>query len=108
MGTTKKDTFNVDQLEIAQLAKALSHPARIAILDYIIASKACICGEIVDEIGLAQATISQHLKELKKIGIIKGDISGTKTCYCINDERWCEIQEKLTSFFKNYPILKCC
>lgn len=108
MGTDKKDSFNKNQLEIAQLSKALSHPARIAILEYIIATESCICGEIVDEIGLAQATISQHLKELKKVGIIQGNISGTKTCYCINEERWVEIQDKLASFFKNYPILKCC
>jgi ArsR family transcriptional regulator len=108
MGINKKDIFNQNQLEIALLSKALSHPARIAILEYIMASESCICGEIVNEIGLAQATISQHLKELKKIGIIKGNISGTKTCYCINEERWIEIQNKLSSFFKNYPILKCC
>lgn len=108
MGLNKKDIFNQKQLEIAQLSKALSHPARIAILEYIMKSESCICGEIVDEIGLAQATISQHLKALKKIGIIKGNITGTKTCYCINENKWIEIQDKLASFFNTYPILKCC
>ena len=108
MDVNKKDIFNDKQQEIAELAKALSNPVRIAILEYIIASESCICGEIVSEIGLAQATISQHLKALKKVGIIQGNISGTKTCYCINDKRWTEIQEILASFFKNYPVLKCC
>ncbi len=108
MESNRKGNFTESQLEIAELAKALSNPARIAILEYLIQSKSCICGEIVDEIGLAQATISQHLKALKKIGIIQGDISGTKTCYCINEERWSEIQEKLANFFKTFPILKCC
>jgi len=108
MDVNKKDIFNDKQQEIAELAKALSNPVRIAILEYIIASESCICGDIVSEIGLAQATISQHLKALKKVGIIQGNISGTKTCYCINHMRWSEIQDKLTSFFKTYPVLKCC
>ena len=108
MNANKQDIYTNKQQEIAELAKALSNPARIAILEYIIASDSCICGEIVDEIGLAQATISQHLKALKKVGIIKGNIAGTKTCYCIDDKRWTEIQNTLSSFFKNYPVLKCC
>ena len=108
MGSIKNDIFNEKQVEIAGLAIALSNPARIAILEYIMKSDSCICGEIVNEVGLAQATISQHLKELKKIGIIQGNISGTKTCYCIDEVKWNEIQEKLMSFFKTYPILKCC
>jgi len=104
MESNIKNKFTENQLEIAELSKALSNPSRIAILEYLIASKSCICGEIVNEIGLAQATISQHLKELKKIGIIQGNISGTKTCYCINEDRWIEIQNKLANFFKTYPI----
>jgi len=108
MESNRKDNFTENQFEIAELAKALSNPARIAILEFLIKSESCICGEIVNEIGLAQATISQHLKALKKIGIIQGNISGTKTCYCINEERWTEIQEKLSNFFKTYPVLKCC
>jgi predicted transcriptional regulator len=108
MNSIKKEVFSQQQQEIAELAKALANPVRVAILEYIIASESCICGEIVNEIGLAQATISQHLKALKQVGIIQGNISGTKTCYCINDKRWREIQEKLASFFKNYPVLKCC
>jgi len=108
MGSDKKDKFTTQQQEIAMLTKALGNPARIAILEFIINSKSCICGDIVNEVGLAQATISQHLKELKKVGIIQGQISGTKTCYCINEDKWAEIQQKLTSFFKTYPITKCC
>jgi len=104
MGNQLNDNFTENQFEIAELAKALSNPARIAILEYIIQSESCICGQIVNEIGLAQATISQHLKALKKIGIIQGNISGTKTCYCINEDRWTEIQDKLANFFKTYPI----
>jgi DNA-binding transcriptional ArsR family regulator len=108
MGSHKKDNFTENQFEIAEFAKALSNPARIAILDYLIQTESCICGDIVNEIGLAQATISQHLKALKNIGIIKGNISGTKTCYCINEDKWNEIQEKMSVFFKTFPILKCC
>ncbi len=91
MGLTKEEIFTDEQNYISSIAKALGHPARIAILENILQKNACICGDLVEDIGLAQATISQHLKELKKIGIIHGSIEGTKVCYCINQDKWKEI-----------------
>ena len=99
MGITKTDIFSKTQNGLASIAKVLGHPARIAILQHIIATKACICGDLVNEIGLAQPTISQHLKELKNIGIIQGTIEGTSVCYCIDTNRWAEIKTTLEGFF---------
>lgn len=99
MGLTKTQIFNASQNELASIFKVLGHPARIAILQHISAQNACICNDIVEEIGLAQPTISQHLKELKRIGLIEGEIDGTKVCYCINRKRWKEVQVLLNSFF---------
>lgn len=99
MGTSKTTIFNNHQNELAQIAKVLGHPARVAILEHISKINACICTDLVDEIGLAQATISQHLKELKKIGLINGSISGKKICYCVDTNRWKEIQLLLNQFF---------
>ncbi len=110
MGITKSDIFNKEQNELALLFKVLGHPARIAIIQYIIQQPACICNDLVEELGLAQATISQHLKELKQIGIIQGTIEGTSICYCIHDEMWNQIKEKIADFFDE-PIRrnqKCC
>jgi len=84
MGLTKSEIFTEEQNQIATIAKAFAHPARVAILQHIINSNTCICGDLVEEIGLAQATISQHLRELKNIGLIKGNIEGTSVCYCID------------------------
>lgn len=98
MGLTKTEIFSVEQNELASIAKVLGHPARIAILQQIIKSESCICGDLVNEIGLAQPTVSQHLKELKNIGLIKGDIEGTSVCYCINNEKW----EKVKSLFSDF------
>ena len=98
MGLTKTEKFTDAQNNIAQIAKVLGHPARIAILQHIIKIDQCICGDLVDEIGLAQPTISQHLKELKNIGIIQGNIEGTSVCYCINQEKWNYIAALFTSF----------
>lgn len=88
MGLTKTEKFTARQNQLASFAKALAHPARVAILEYLLAHKACICGDLVDELPLAQATVSQHLKELKAIGIIKGEIEGTSVCYCIDPQVW--------------------
>ena len=87
MGITKSQIFTQEQNKLAQIAKVLGHPARIAILEHIMKSNACICNDLVSEIGLAQATISQHLKELKSIGIISGSIEGKSICYCINKNK---------------------
>ena len=99
MGTTKTQIFNAKQNQLATILKVLAHPARIAILEYISNQKACICNDMVEEIGLAQPTISQHLKELKSIDLVKGEIEGKKMCYCINLKKWKEVQGLLNSFF---------
>ena len=106
MGTTKSQIFTEHQNELAHIAKVLGHPARIAILEHIVKADACICNDLVDEIGLAQATISQHLKELKSLGIIEGNVSGKSVCYCINNNKWNSIQLQLQEFFKH--INSCC
>jgi ArsR family transcriptional regulator, arsenate/arsenite/antimonite-responsive transcriptional repressor len=86
MGVSKSESFSEKHNEMANLFKALSHPARIAIVDYLLSVDSCICGDIVNELPLAQPTISQHLKELKNANIIKGTIDGTAICYCLNSE----------------------
>ncbi len=86
MGVTKTDHFTDEQNQIAIVAKALGHPARIAIIAHLLKVNACICNDIVDELPLAQSTVSQHLKELKNAGLIKGSIEGNSICYCINEE----------------------
>lgn len=109
MGATKSQIFTQKQNDIAQIAKVLGHPARIAILEYIIKTNACICNSLVDEIGLAQATISQHLKELKSIGIITGNIEGKKVCYCINKNNWSKMQQQMITFFNSINnSIDCC
>ncbi|WGH74937.1 metalloregulator ArsR/SmtB family transcription factor [Tenacibaculum tangerinum] len=98
MGLTKSEIFTEEQNQLASIAKVLGHPARIAILQYLFKLNSCVCGDLVTEIGLAQPTISQHLKELKKMDMIKGTIEGTSVCYCINPEKWKEIKTLLSSF----------
>jgi DNA-binding transcriptional ArsR family regulator len=97
MGATKTEHFTDKHNAIATLAKALGHPARVAIIDYLLKVDACICGDIVNELPLAQPTVSQHLKELKNAGIIKGDIEGNTICYCIDEKAI----GKLQSYFAN-------
>lgn len=99
MGLSKSEIFTPSQNELATLAKGLGHPARIAILQYLFKQENCVCGDIVEEIGLAQATISQHLKELKKLGLIQGTVSGTKVCYCINKKNWKRLKDTMNVFF---------
>ncbi|MFD2964354.1 MULTISPECIES: ArsR/SmtB family transcription factor [Olivibacter] len=102
MGLTKTDIFSKEQNELALLLKAMAHPARIAILQRILQSNTCICGDLVEELGLAQATISQHLKELKTAGLIQGTIEGVSVCYCINPSIWKKLEGQLGSFFSSY------
>jgi ArsR family transcriptional regulator, arsenate/arsenite/antimonite-responsive transcriptional repressor len=97
MGATKTDHFSDSQNDLAVLAKALGHPARIAIIEYLLKVDACICGDIVNELPLAQPTVSQHLKELKSAGLIKGNIEGNAICYCINETGF----EKIKGFFQH-------
>lgn len=111
MGITKTEIFSEKQNELAVTFKALAHPARIAILQHIIKQQACICNDLVQELGLAQPTISQHLRELKNIGIIKGTIEGTSVCYCIDEEMWQSIKNELNAFFSQDASVdagKCC
>ena len=108
MGATKSDLFTREQNDLANMAKAIAHPARIAILQYLVRKNACICGDLVDEWGLAQATTSQHLKELKKAGIIQGSIEGSSVCYCIDPNVWKRYKELFNSFFKNVSIAENC
>jgi predicted transcriptional regulator len=109
MGVTKTEIYTEEQNKLASLLKVLGHPARVAILQYIIHQKACICNDLVEELGLAQATISQHLKELKNIGIIKGSIDGKSVCYCINENVWKDIQNEFNVFFnQDVTIKQCC
>jgi ArsR family transcriptional regulator len=95
MGLTKSAGFTAGQNELAAAAKALGHPARIAIIEYLLSVDTCICGDIVDVLPLAQATVSQHLKELKNAGLIKGSVEGASICYCIDENGF----EKIKSFF---------
>ncbi len=109
MGLTKSEIFTEEQNKLAILLKAMAHPARIAILQQIISANACICGDLVEELGLAQATISQHLKELKNAGLIQGTIEGVSICYCINASAWALLENQLGAFlssFKGSP--NCC
>jgi predicted transcriptional regulator len=109
MGLTKTEIFTNEQNQLASLFKVLGHPARIAILQHIINQKACICNDLVEELGLAQATISQHLKELKSIGIIQGAIEGKSVCYCIEEKVWKQIQAQLNVLFnQEVSVKQCC
>ena len=107
MGSSKTHIFSLQQNELAQVAKVLAHPARIAILEYISRQEGCICNDLVDEIGLAQPTISQHLNEIKKIGLLQGTYEGKNLCYCIDQERWLQLQQAFHNFFSNIN-LNCC
>lgn len=103
MGVTRTDLFTQEQNELADLARVLGHPARIAILEHLLKAKSCINSDLVEEIGLAQATISQHLQELKKAGLIQGSIDGTRMCYCIDPANWQKAQERIQSLFDLFP-----
>lgn len=112
MGVTRTDLFTDEQNALAQIAKAIAHPARVAIIQFLLKSNACINGDLVIELGLAQATISQHLRELKDIGIIQGTIEGVSVSYCIHPERWNEIKFLFSHLFDQYEPNKksdsCC
>ena len=109
MGITKTAIFSDEQNEIANFAKVIGHPARVTILQRLFAIDACVCGDLVNEIGLAQPTISQHLKALKSLGLIQGTIDGTSVCYCIHKENWTKMKSIMLDFL-NQDISKqdCC
>ena len=108
MGLTKTEEFTIKDNKIAKYAKALAHPARIAILQVLIKKQNCICGDIVEELPLSQSTVSQHLKELKESGLIKGDIEGAKVCYCIDEKEWENVKLYLNTLFDSYKKGKNC
>ena len=107
MGASRIDIYTSEINEIAEMAKVFAHPARVAILQYISNQDACICNDIGDEIGLAQATVSQHLKVINKAGLLKGDFQGKSICYCIDLERFQRFQNIFNSFF-NKTKSNCC
>lgn len=102
MGLTKSEIFTDKQNKLASMMKALAHPARIAIIQHLIRTNACVNGELVEELGLAQPTISQHLKELKNAGLIQGTIEGTSVCYCIDPNIWSLFQKEFGALFGSY------
>lgn len=110
MGLTKSDLFTSEQNELANMAKAIAHPARIAILQHLVRKNACVTGDLVNELGLAQATTSQHLKELKNAGIIQGTVEGASVCYCIDPKVWKQYKNVFHTFFGEVKIedSRCC
>jgi len=102
MGITKSELFEKHQNRIANLSKAFDHPARVAILEYLLANRTCICNDLVLELPLSQSTIIQHLKELKQTGIIKGEVEGPKVNYCIDEQVWEEARDMFLNMFSKY------
>lgn len=107
MGVTKSDLFSVEQNELATYAKVLAHPARIAIIQFLLNSNTCCNTNLVEDLGLAQATISQHLRELKQAGIIQGTVEGVSVNYCINPEQWHHVKDLFTDLFESYQTPTC-
>ena len=104
MGITKTESFTTQQNELAILAKAIGHPARIAIIEYLLKTDSCICGDIVNELPLAQPTVSQHLKELKNAGLIDGETDGPRSCYCINWKAFEKFNTEFSFLFNNLKL----
>ena len=104
MAVTKADQFNTVDIQLAEIAKALAHPARIRILKILTDMNVCMCGDIVDQLPLSQATVSQHLKELKRVGLIQGNVEGPKTCYCVDST----IIDKARELFSVLFAKVCC
>ena len=103
MGARKSEVFSEQENELAELAKALGHPARVAILKALAEQNVCVCGQLVDVVPLAQSTVSQHLKELKAAGLIKGTVEGVKSCYCIDWSAMAQLRKLLDDFFTPPP-----
>lgn len=110
MGASRSDEFTVKDNKIANYAKALAHPARIAILRILVSKQSCVCGDIVDELPLSQSTVSQHLQTLINAGLIKGEIEGPKVCYCIDEKEWSLAQKTMVQLFESleYKLPVCC
>jgi len=109
MGLAKTDKFTEEQNDLSKITKALGHPARIAIIQHLAKMNSCVCGDIVQELPLSQSTVSQHLKELKNSGLVKGTIEGPSICYCINPEVWNLAKKKLDDLFDSFrDDVSCC
>ena len=106
MGTSKTEKFTAEQNQLSALAKALAHPARVAIVQHLIKVNSCVCGDLVDVLPLSQSTVSQHLKELKNAGIIQGNVEGKNVCYCLNEKVCTAGLNILSGFIKK--IKSCC
>jgi ArsR family transcriptional regulator len=108
MGLTKTDTYSTEIIELSGIIKALGHPARMAIVSYLANTPNCITNDIVEELPLSQATVSQHLKELRNVDLIKGDIEGTSVCYCLNTEKLNKVISYFSEIMKVSDKFKCC
>ena len=108
MGLTKTEEFTAQQNRIADLAKAFAHPARVAILQHLAKTQSCICGDLVEVLPLSQATVSQHLKELSRIGIIQGNVQPPRVCYCIDPAVWAEAKETFGNLLTQFEGPTCC
>ncbi|MDZ4714939.1 MAG: metalloregulator ArsR/SmtB family transcription factor [Cytophagales bacterium] len=108
MGLSKTEEFAASHNELARWTKAMAHPARIAILEHLIQKKSCICGDIVDELPLSQSTVSQHLQELKKAGLIQGNIEGPRVCYCIDAAVWNRMKGSMNQLLESFQDPACC
>jgi DNA-binding transcriptional ArsR family regulator len=108
MGISKTENFNEAEIKAAEMFKALAHPARIKIISFLAKENSCICGDIVNEIGLSQSTVSQHLKVMKAAGIIKGTVEGASVCYCIDSEAIDKIQDIIKSIKINTSLAQVC
>ena len=108
MGKSKTSSFTENQNRLAKTAKALAHPARIAIIQHLARKNACMCGDIVEELPLSQSTVSQHLKELKSAGLVKGEVEGVNVCYCLDYENWKELTNQLGLFIQEPVNRQCC
>lgn len=109
MGLTRSELFSDTHNALAAMAKALAHPARVAIIEHLMKTNACINGDLVNELGLAQATVSQHLRELKEAGLIQGTIDGVRMCYCIDPDGWQLLKARFNVLFNNMnDLAPCC
>ena len=110
MGISKTELFTNEANSIANFAKAVAHPARINIINRLLQTETCVCGDFVEDLGLAQSTVSQHLLALKKVGLIQGTVQGPSTCYCLNPKRWEEFKTIIRNFINQQPALQstCC
>lgn len=107
MGATKTAVFTDQQNQLADYAKAFAHPARVAILQFLTQRNACVCGDIVDELPLSQSTVSQHLKELKRIGVVQGVIEGPSVCYCIDPTAWHQMKTAISELLASLDLKNC-